>query len=250
MTKFIKTAKELILKPEVFFQNLKAHKTNWTFPLAIYFIYIVFNSLFLNYKPLDFPTEMEMFKITTNPGFLFYLGIQAFWGTILLAISTAFVVLLIRLFYRTNFPIGAVSCLLPLLASLYILKTFDGIFAKYALLAIFTGMAILAAIKMKNNFIFLLKAIFAINLIFLMFMPPDSLAVFLKSENLFLAAQIAAAVWTILLFVKAAKTIEDISILKIIAIYGFAMITTAGMFYILFRTNLISDKVFKALLLT
>ena len=242
----VKPAKDLLVNPEGFFQNLKSNEINWVFPLTVYFIYIIFNSLFLNYKPLDFPNELAVLNIT-NPSFLFYFGVQFFWGTFISLIFVIFATFLIK-FYAVKLPIALFSCLFSSLAFFYVLKNADNFLFLGALLLIFTTLSVLIIKKSANNFIFILKASFSIHLILFLFLPMVFLSVFLKFENLFLIAELIMAVWLLVLFVKTVKTISAVSVLKIILIFGFSSFGTLGLFYMLVKMNLLSKNIFKVIL--
>ena len=240
-------AKELLIKPEVFFQNLKTNKINWIFPLSAYFIYIIFNSLFLNYRPLNFPNELAVLDIL-NPSFLFYFGIQFFWGTLISVIFAVFVTFLIK-FYTFKFPLALFSCLISVIAGIYILQSPDNfLITCVLLLLIFVGLLIWIIKRDSNYFIFILKTGFSLNLIPVLLMPILFISVFLKSENLFLISNLIMAIWMIILFVKAVKTISAMSVIKTILIFVFSVIGSYGMFSLLVKINLLSDNTLKALL--
>jgi len=249
MTKITETlqfAKELIIKPECFFLNLKENKINWIFPLSIYLIYMLLNSLFLNYKPLDFPNELAALNIM-NPTFLFYFTVQFFWGTFFSLVFAVLSVFLIK-FYILKLPLALFSCLLSVVAGAYILKNCDNSLIQYTLLLLFLVLSIFIVKKNKNNFIFLLKATFSVNLIAFLFLPILFFSVFLKSENLFLVSEAIMVIWLLILFVKTIKTISNISVLKIILIFGFSATGAFGVFYLLSKINLLSDNTFKVFL--
>ncbi len=287
----VNPAKDLILRPEIFFQDLKENKINWLFPLSIYLIYMLFNSLFLNYRPLDFPNEMAALNII-NPTFLFYFSVQFFWGTLFSLVFVVFVIFLIK-FYAlklpyhlfvphsgtsifslrnlkdskefnsenpsgenrllgdkqvVGLPISLFSCLFSVIAFVYILKTSDNFLLHCVLLFGFTIISILIIKKNINNFLFLLKATFSINLILFLLLPILFLSVFIKSENLFLVSEVIMVAWLLILFVKTIKTISNISVLKIILVFGFSATGAFGVFYLLSKLNLLSDNTLKVLL--
>ncbi|MCG2724634.1 MAG: hypothetical protein L6420_00025 [Elusimicrobia bacterium] len=239
--------KALILNPEVFFRNLKIGKINWGFPLAVYFIYIIFNSLFLNYKPLDFPNETAVLNIL-NPSFFFYLGVQLFWGTLLSLFFVLFALFLTKLFYAFKLPISLFSCLLSALAFFYILKSLDNFLLQCIMLLISAMLIVLIIRKDTNNFLFLLKAAFSVNLISFLFLPIAFLSVSLKSENLFLISELIMSIWLLTLFVKAIKTINNISVLKTVLIFVFSAVGTFGLFYLILKINLLSENTLKVIL--
>ena len=250
MMQHIKTmtnnAKELLLKPEAFFKNLKTNKINWIFPLSVYFVYIIFNSLFLNYRPLNFPNELAVLDIL-NPSFLFYFGVQFFWGTLISVIFAVSVIFLIK-FYTFKFSLALVSCLISVIAGTYILNNFDNFLLPVALLLIFLALSVLIIRTNVNGFIYLLKATFSVNLISFLFLPILFISVFLKSENLFLISNLIMAVWLLILFVKAVKTISAMSVIKTILIFCFSAIGAFGALYLLSKINLLSDNTFKVIL--
>jgi hypothetical protein len=239
-------AKNLLLKPEDFFQNLKENKINWIFPIVIYITYIIFNSLFLNYRPLDFPNELAALNIV-DPSFLFYFGIQFFWGTLTTVIFVALAVFLIK-FYNFKFSIALFSCVISVIAGVYILKILDNFLLQSILLSIFISVSVYIIRKNTNNFLFLLKAGFSVNLISILFLPILFLSVFLKSEIFFLISGMIIAIWLLILFVKTIKTISTMSVLKTILIFAFSAIGTFGMFYLLVKINLLSENTFKVIL--
>jgi len=239
-------AKNLLLKPEDFFQNLNENKINLIFPLGIYLIFILSNSLFLNYKPLDFPNELAALNIA-EPSFLFYFGVQFFWGTLLSVIFAGLAVFLIK-FYKFKFSIALFSCVISVITGIYILKTSDNFLIQCALLLVFTALLVWIIKKDINNFIFVLKAGFAVNLILVLILPVLFFSVFLNSENLFLIFEGLAGIWLLILFVKTIKTISTMSVLKTILILAFSAIGTFGMFYLLVKINLLSENTFKVIL--
>ena len=240
-------SKGILTDPEPQLRKLFNGEIKASTPAAIYILYVIAHAFFLKIKPPDFPAEFASLGIGEK-SCAFYFFTEIFMGTALTAASSA-----LLLYFLGTFSAGKMFFKLLLWTSLLLacagITFYTGKAPAFFLLAgallFMTGM-IRAQPKIYWRFF---QAALALSLITAVILPLEFAAVYLRSENIFMGVEMAAALWMIVLFTKTAKVFAESNVPRaVISLVagGLAVLLFLRLFY---GTGLISKEIYEVLLI-
>ena len=237
----------LLTDPEPQLRKLFNGEIGAAAPAVIYILYIGAHAIFLSIKPPDFPAEFASLGIGQK-SCAFYFFTELCWGTALTAASSALLLYLLE-----AFSAGRIFFKLLLWASgmagCAAITFYAGKIPAFLLLA--GALLFMAGIIRPRQKIFwrFFQAALAMSVITAAVLPLEFAAVYLRSENLFMAVEMAAALWTIVLFTKTAKVFTATSVPRAVISLVAGCLTTLLVLRLFYGTGLISKNIYEILLL-
>ncbi len=218
--------------------------------LLIYAAYTAVNSVFLAVKPLDFPAAAGPVS-AENFGFSSWLFGEAFWGSILLAAWSFFLVLFcsimrggrlaVRMILTSVFTLPAAA-----LIALYrnsIPQTFHAVFW-----IMFIAVSAFVSYRRKNDWQTILLILLAGNAVAALFIPVKILAVSLRTENIYMAAELISSLWMIAVTALLLRRLTKISAARAVISIFFSSIMDMALLVSLYKLNLVPHEIMKMFL--
>ena len=250
-------SKGLLTDPEPQLRKLFNGEIKAAAPAAIYVLYVSAHAFFLSVRPPDFPAEFAALGIggwseATQFSYLkscaFYFFTEMFWSTALTAASSA-----LLLYFLGTFSGGRIFFKLLLWTSGMLGCAAITFYAGKAPLFLLLAAALLfvAGIIRSRQKIFwrFFQAALAMSVITAAALPLEFAAVYLRSENLFMAVELAAALWLIVLFTKTAKVFTATSVPRAVISLVAGCLATLLVLRLLYGTGLISKETYELLFL-
>lgn len=236
-------SKGLITEPEARFRELAAGGTRAAVPAAIYLLAVLLGALFMTIRPADFPAELAPLALP-DKGYAFYFSVELFWGTLFAAVSSALLLFFLRFFSTGKFfPRALVSAAaIALLGGAAFRAAQPPLF-----LALAAGIAFfIAGVIRREKGVWprFFLATLAINLAAVFVFPFELAASLLRSENLLIAAEAAAGLWSLLLVIKLAKAFTGAPIPKAVLALFMAFASALLFFAALYSGGLIRRDIF------
>lgn len=207
-------AKGILLSPETQLLKLAGGTIAPIVPLSIYIACALANAFFLSVRPPDFPVEFARLGLQEKSA-AFYFLTELCWGTVFIAASCALLMHLAKFFSagKTFLRVLCSSGVILTCAA----ATFRARHAPAAMLSLAVCATIFLVVVIRREKQayrdFFLTAL-ALSLVGAVVLPVEFAAVYLRSENLFIAAELAAGLWTLLLLVKATVIFTGASVPK------------------------------------
>jgi hypothetical protein len=239
-------SKNVILEPERQFRKILNGEIKITTLAAVYLVSISMNAFFMSIKPPGFPAEFAQLNLGEK-SCVFYFLVAASWGTLFTAVSAALTLHFLRTFYG-----GRIF--------LKILLSASGIAACGAL-AFHAGTTSVFVSAAAGALLFILhivrreqrtywrffQAALALTLVSAVVLPLEFAAVYLRSENLFILAEIAAAGWMLVLFAKLAEVFAEASVPKAALSLFFGSLAALLCISLLYGAGIISKEIYETL---
>jgi len=245
---FLSFSKGILTDPEPQFRKLFNGDLKPGTSIIIYIFYIFANAFFLTAKPTDFPAEFAQFGLEAK-SWAFYFFVEIGLGTAITAAVSALMLHFLRIFRAGKLFIKIPAWTLGMLAcagTAYYAKT-----APFSLLLSIGAFFFIAVIIRREQMVYwrFFQAALALNLITVVVLPLEFAAVYLRSENLFLAAEMIAGLWILVLFTKLAKIFTGTSVPKAVISLGAGSLAGLLLLYLLYGAGVIPKEIYKALLI-
>ncbi|MBI4802351.1 MAG: hypothetical protein HY796_07485 [Elusimicrobia bacterium] len=236
-------SKGLITEPELKFWEIFNGRTRAAAPIAVYILCLLVNALFMEMKPPDFPAEFAPLGLGEK-SWIFYFSTELWWGTLFAAVASA-----LFLYFLRTFSAGKIFLKAPLFAGTAAALGGAAFYARSTpvFLLLSAGMLLFLAWVIRaqrSTWWRFFQAALALNLISAAVFPLEFAAVRLRSENLFIAAQAAACLWSLLLLIKMARIFTGAAVPKAIFSLGAGLLGALLFFYMLYGAGLISREIY------
>gem|GEM_PF-6286609 len=237
-------SKGLIAEPELRLREIAGGGTRAAIPIVIYIVYILANALFMEIKPPDFPAEFAPLGLREK-SWIFYFSVELWWCTIFTAAFSALFLYFLRIFSAGKIFLKALVCaaaVSALTAAAFYARSAPVFLLLSAVMLLFMARVIRAEQKTWWRFF---QAALALNLIGAIVLPLEFAAVYLRSENLFIVAVLAAGLWILLLLIKMAGIFTGAGIPKAVISLGAGLCSALLFIFLLCRAGVISPEIYE-----
>jgi len=249
LKEILSLSKGLLADPEPQMRKIFDGKTSAAAPAAIYLVYIAAYSLFLSVKPPDFPAEFDQLGLGTKSA-AFYFFTHICGGTALEAATAALLLYFLRTFREGVIFFKALGWTLGMLACAWAVSYANSALFSLILSAAAVFFIIVIIRRERTVYWTFFQTALAVNLAAAVLLPLDFVSVRMRSENLYIIAEIASGLWMLVLFTKAARIFTGTSVPKAVIALAAGCAAVLLLLHLIHAAGVISGDVYATLLVT
>ncbi|PIS46635.1 MAG: hypothetical protein COT17_07600 [Elusimicrobia bacterium CG08_land_8_20_14_0_20_51_18] len=229
---------------------LEAPKTDWTAFLPVYFAFAAAESVLRIFAPPDFPEELsrEALQLSEH-GFLYYFSVSSAFNVLNIFFFSVFFLFFLRPAGRSGLKTAG-AVFLSAAAAVMAHELKSSILPGLFLSGIFWAAGFLIFKKNREEAALLAKVLVSLSSINLLFFPLALAALKAGSKNLYLFAELAAALWILVVFVNLSRERFEASVPRVVAAFILSSFNVILIFYLLKCSGLISSEIFRIIAFT